>query len=121
MHGGVPERLRIEVLGPVRARRGPARLDIGPARRQAVLTVLVLGGGTTVGHGQLLDGVWGDSPPPTGRRVLPSYVSPLRKALDPPGTGRADSVIRGGTGGYRFLLDEVELDVQELTEHAAQA
>ncbi|MBY8869657.1 hypothetical protein [Streptomyces sennicomposti] len=52
---------------------------------------------------------------------MPSYVYPLRKALDPPRAGRAGSVVRGGTGGYRFLLDEVELDVQELTEHAAQA
>ncbi|GAA2035664.1 AfsR/SARP family transcriptional regulator [Nocardiopsis rhodophaea] len=117
----VPQRLRIEVLGPVSAWRGATALDIGPARRQAVLAALVLSRGALVSREQLLDGVWGTNPPKTGRRVLPSYVYPLRKALDPEGAGQARSVIRGSGGGYRFVIDEVQLDADELDGHARAA
>ncbi|MEU1666024.1 BTAD domain-containing putative transcriptional regulator [Streptomyces sparsogenes] len=72
-------------------------------------------------HEQLLDGVWGAKPPRTGRRVLPSYVYALRKTLDAEGTGQAESVIRGGRGGYRFVGDGVRLDVDELGERAEEA
>ncbi|WP_407288499.1 AfsR/SARP family transcriptional regulator [Streptomyces sp. BP-8] len=120
MDGGSAERLRIEVLGPVRAWRDGTPLDLGPIRRQAVLAALVLRPGTLVSHEQLLVDVWGAQPPKTGRRVLPSYVYPLRKALDAVGTGPAASVIRGGRGGYRFVGDEVRLDVAELAERLGE-
>ncbi|MFF2327188.1 MULTISPECIES: BTAD domain-containing putative transcriptional regulator [unclassified Streptomyces] len=121
MDGGVPQRLRIELLGPVSAWRGEEPLDIGPARRQAVLAAMVLRRSRPVSQEHLLDAVWGAHPPASGRRLLPSYVYPLRKALDPEGTDRASSVIRSGSGGYRFVLDEVQLDTEELAEQAEAA
>jgi DNA-binding SARP family transcriptional activator len=102
------------VLGPVRAWCGSTALDLGPVRRQAVLTALALRPGILVTHEQLLDGIWGEKPPKTGRSVLPSYVYALRRALDP--AGSTVSVICSGQGGYRFVADEVRLDVTELTE-----
>ncbi|NUS83111.1 MAG: tetratricopeptide repeat protein [Streptomyces sp.] len=108
------------MLGPVRAWRNGTPLDLGPVRRQAVLSVLVLRPGVLVSHEQLLDGVWGSSPPKSGRRVLPSYVYPLRKALDA-GGGQEQSVIRSDRGGYRFVADGVRLDVAELAERADAA
>ncbi|MFE1773587.1 BTAD domain-containing putative transcriptional regulator [Streptomyces sp. NPDC059008] len=120
MDGGSPQRLRIEVLGPLRAWRDGASLDLGPIRRQAVLAALALRPGTLVSHEQLLVDVWGAQPPKTGRRVLPSYVYPLRKVLDAAGAGPAGSVIRSGRGGYRFVGDGVRLDVAELTERLGE-
>ncbi|WP_399084163.1 AfsR/SARP family transcriptional regulator [Streptomyces sp. BBFR2] len=114
-------RWRIAVLGPVRAWRDGAPLALGPARRRAVLAALVLRPDTRVSHEQLLDDVWGAHPPPTGRRVLPSYVYPLRKALDPPGTPPARSVIRSDRGGYLFRTDGVLLDTAELAAHTDAA
>lgn len=99
MDGGSHQRLRIAVLGPVRAWRDGTPLDLGPVRRQAVLATLVLRPGPLVSQEQLLVGVWGGQPPRSGRRVLPSYVYPLRKALDAEGAGRTGSVIRSGRGG----------------------
>ncbi|MEU1792245.1 BTAD domain-containing putative transcriptional regulator [Streptomyces sparsogenes] len=109
------------MLGPVRAWRDGTPVDLGPVRRQAVLVAMVLRPGLLVSHEQLLDGVWGAKPPKSGRRVLPSYVYALRKALDAEGTGQADSVIRGGRGGYRFVGDGVRLDAEELGERAGEA
>ncbi|WSF26707.1 NB-ARC domain-containing protein [Streptomyces sp. NBC_01220] len=114
-------RLRLSVLGPVRAWHGRAPVPLGPVRRQAVLLALALRPGFLVSHEQLLDGVWGERPPKSGRRVLPSYVYALRRTLDPEGAGPAESVIRGEPGGYRFVLDGARLDVADLDEHVDDA
>ncbi|MGA4849314.1 AfsR/SARP family transcriptional regulator [Streptomyces sp. G5(2025)] len=118
---GAADRLRLSLLGPVSGHRGEVPLELGPVRRQAVLAALVLRAETLVTHQQLLDDVWGLEPPGTGRRVLPSYVYPLRKALDAPGTGPAASVIRGERGGYRFvcLPGQACTDVREVAADAA--
>ncbi|MGW0908640.1 AfsR/SARP family transcriptional regulator [Streptomyces sp. NPDC002853] len=113
------ERLRLALLGPLGAHRGETPLDLGPVRRQAVLAALILRTETLVTHQQLLDDVWGCEPPGTGRRVLPSYVYPLRKALDVPGVGATASVIRGERGGYRFVPGQARTDISELNQQAA--
>lgn len=117
MGAGSCRRLRLAVLGPVRAWRGEAQLPLGPVRRQAVLAALALRPGFLVSHEQLLDGIWGAEPPKTGRKVLPSYIYELRQVLDAAGTGPADSLIRGEGGGYRLVADGVQLDAADLAEH----
>ncbi|MFF8835284.1 BTAD domain-containing putative transcriptional regulator [Streptomyces sp. NPDC015130] len=118
---GTVGRLRIELLGPVRARRGETSFGLGPLRRQAVLAALVLRAPAFVTYGQLLDDVWGGEPPGTGHRVLPSYVYGLRRALDVPGAGPARSVIEGGRGGYRFVPGAARTDLADLAEHTGLA
>lgn len=116
-----PEQLRIAVLGPLRACRGGAPLDLGPVKRQAVLAALLLSRGAVVGHEQLMHGVWGSEPPASGHKVLASHVNPLRRALDADGTRHTESVIRSGKGWYRFVVDGVRLDVADLTERGVEA
>jgi len=110
------EQVRIDLLGPVSARRGAAPLALGPVRRQAVLAALILRAPALVTYRQLLDDVWGVETPGTGHRVLSSYVYSLRKALDVTGAGAARSVIRGGRGGYRFVPEGVSTDLGDLAE-----
>ncbi|MCX4706093.1 BTAD domain-containing putative transcriptional regulator [Streptomyces sp. NBC_01373] len=119
--GGTPRRLRIEVLGPLRAWQGGTPLDLGPVKRQAVLAALLLRQGAVVSHDQLLDSVWGSQPPGSGHKVLASHVNPLRRALDAEGTRPTESLIRSGKGWYRFLADDVRLDVADLTERGDEA
>ncbi|MFF2196597.1 BTAD domain-containing putative transcriptional regulator [Streptomyces sp. NPDC058157] len=121
MEGELPQRIRIELLGPVRAWRGTTPLALGPLRRQAVLAAMALRPGTTLSHEELLDRVWGPAPPGSGHRVLPTYVYALRKELDPGGTAYEESVIRSSQGRYGMAADAVRLDVAELAEGAAQA
>ncbi|WP_329274300.1 AfsR/SARP family transcriptional regulator [Streptomyces sp. NBC_00691] len=113
--------LQIDLLGPVRARRGVASLALGPARRQAVLAALVLRSPDFVTYQQLLDDVWGATPPGTGHRVLPSYVYALRKTLDEPGPQEGRSVILGQRGGYRLVPSGVRTDTAELAMEAGSA
>lgn len=110
-------RLRVSVLGPLRAWRDGQPLDLGPVRQQAVLAALALCPDRVVSQQELRDGVWGMEPP--AGNVVPVYVYRLRKILDA-GDGR-DSVIRRDRCGYRFAGDAVELDVTELEEFVTAA
>ncbi|MFD3589340.1 BTAD domain-containing putative transcriptional regulator [Streptomyces sp. NPDC058683] len=96
-------------------------MDLGPVKRQAVLVAVLLRQGAVVSHEQLLDSVWGSEPPASGHKVLASHVNPLRRALDAEGTRHTDSVIRSGKGWYRFVTDDVRLDVADLAERADEA
>ncbi|MGW6159289.1 AfsR/SARP family transcriptional regulator, partial [Streptomyces sp. NPDC055144] len=96
-------------------------MDLGPAKRQAVLAALLLRHGAVVSHERLLDGVWGADPPATGHKVLASHVNPLRRALDAAGTRPAESVILSGKGWYRCAADYVRLDVTDLAERSDEA
>ncbi|MFJ6406995.1 BTAD domain-containing putative transcriptional regulator [Streptomyces hydrogenans] len=116
-----PRRLRLELLGPVRLWHADDPLSLGPVRRQAVLVALALRPGVLVSHQRLLDSVWGDDPPKTGRSVLPSYVYALRQDLDVPGSGPESSLIRGERGGYRLVTDGFTFDVTEFAERTAAA
>ncbi|MEW2404310.1 BTAD domain-containing putative transcriptional regulator [Streptomyces sp. NPDC046862] len=121
LDSGPPQRLRIAVLGPLRAWRDGAPLDLGPVKRQAVLAALLLRQGAVVSHGQLLDGVWGSEPPASGHKVLASHVNPLRRTLDAERIRHTESVIRSGKGWYRFVVDGIRLDVTDLTERGDEA
>jgi DNA-binding SARP family transcriptional activator/tetratricopeptide (TPR) repeat protein len=113
--------LRFAVLGPLRAWRGDAQLDLGPVRQQALLAALLLRPGLTVSRRQLLDGVWGTEPPGTGAKVIPVYVHQLRRRLSPEGGGPSGSPIVTDRGGYRFDPHGVSTDVARLKEIVAEA
>ncbi|MFF2776036.1 BTAD domain-containing putative transcriptional regulator [Streptomyces sp. NPDC058052] len=113
--------LRLMLLGPVQLWHEDDRLSLGPVRRQAVLVALALRPGVLVSQQRLLDAVWGDDPPGTGRSVLPSYVYALRRELDVPGGGPERSLIRGERGGYRLVADGFRLDLTDLAEHTDAA
>ncbi len=111
-----PQLLQFEVLGPLRAWRGGTPLEVGPIKRQAVLAALLLRQGAVVSHERLLDAVWGSEPPLGGRKVLPTHINSLRRALDRESTQPAESVIRSGKGWYRFPVEKVRLDTAVLGE-----
>lgn len=105
-------RLRISVLGPLRAWRDGQPLDLGHLRQQAVLAALALCLGRSVSRQELTDGVWGEEPPNTN--VVPVYIYRLRKALH--AGGGPDSVIERDRSGYRLLPGAVGVDVARVEE-----
>ncbi|QUQ67150.1 Protein-glutamate methylesterase/protein-glutamine glutaminase [Kutzneria sp. CA-103260] len=113
--------LRFSALGPLRAWRGVAQLDLGPVRQQALLAALVLRSDQTVTDAELLDGVWGLEPPGTGVNVLRTYVLRLRTCLRAAGESTKESVIRRSRTGYSFVGHAVRMDVTRLREITAEA
>ncbi|WP_433474315.1 BTAD domain-containing putative transcriptional regulator [Spirillospora sp. CA-142024] len=116
-----PRPLDFAVLGPVRAWRGGARLDLGPIRQQALLAALLLRPDLTVSRRELLDGVWGAEPPGSGSKIVPVYVHRLRRCLGTPGEDSHETLIAREHGGYRFVSRGTAVDVIRLGEFADEA
>lgn len=100
------DQVRVDLLGPLRlAVRGEAVAVPGP-RRRAVLALLALAEGRAVSVDHLLDAVWPDEVPATGRRALHAHISRLRGHLGP----AAERLERHGSA-YCLHLDDDGLDV----------
>ncbi|MGI5455844.1 AfsR/SARP family transcriptional regulator [Streptomyces sp. CA-249302] len=114
--------LRFTLLGPLRAWRDGAELELGSPQQRAVLAALLLRRGRAAGVGDLVDGVWGVDPPPGAVSVLRTYVSRLRKLLEPdrhPGAPPRLVVSLGD--GYALRTDTVSSDLDLFEEYAARA
>ncbi|MET0423452.1 MAG: BTAD domain-containing putative transcriptional regulator, partial [Actinoplanes sp.] len=112
----MPNVLRVGVLGPVRAWIAEREVDLGPGRQRAVFAVLAAHAGRLVGRDELITAIWGDSPPATAVGSVYTYVSGLRRSLEPGMLGTA-------SGGYLLRLDPPDLDsarFQQLRSVAAE-
>lgn len=114
--------LVVRLLGPVRAWRDGVEVDIGTARRRAVFTLLALRANEAVSKDELIDGVWGDSPPASAGASLYTYISGLRQALEPGRSKRSAGVVLTSSGaGYALRLDREALDVHRFYRHRERA
>jgi YVTN family beta-propeller protein len=93
------------VLGPVAARHDGRELPLGGPKQRGLLAILLLNANEVVSRDRLIDGLWGERPPPTAAHTLDNYVSRLRKAL-----GEARLSTR--PPGYMLEVkgDELDLD-----------
>ncbi|MDC2952996.1 BTAD domain-containing putative transcriptional regulator [Streptomyces gilvifuscus] len=114
--------LRFSVLGPVRAWHADRELDLGSPQQRAVLAALLLRRGHPVSLAELVDAVWGVEPPAAAVSVLRTYVSRLRKVLEP-GRGPEDpprTIVSVGDG-YRARVPEQALDLAVFERRTAEA
>lgn len=75
--------MRFAVLGPVRAWSDEAEVSLGSPQQRAVLAVLLLRRGRPVGMTELINAVWGEEQPSDPAALVRTYVSRLRKVLEP--------------------------------------
>ncbi|MEU4219787.1 BTAD domain-containing putative transcriptional regulator [Actinoplanes sp. NPDC026623] len=106
------EGLDLRLLGTVCAWRDGAEVALGSARCTAVLSVLALHAGHTVSREQLIAAVWGEDPPASANGNVYTYVSALRRILEP-GRDRwsAGRMLTSGAGGYRLHVPDEAVDV----------
>jgi DNA-binding SARP family transcriptional activator len=104
----VAERLRFEVLGPVRAWRDGAEIDLGSPQQRAILAILLLQAGTPASPDQLISAIWGGAAPPAAVGVIRSYVS--RAAPGPAGCGDRVRRRRLRAAGLATRLDHRRRD-----------
>ena len=104
--------LRVGVLGPVTVWRDGREHAAGQPRQRAVLGVLATRANRVVSRGELVDAVWGDQPPATAEGGIYTYVSGLRRVLEPERPRREPDQARrapsrmliSGGGGYLLRL-----------------
>jgi DNA-binding SARP family transcriptional activator/ActR/RegA family two-component response regulator len=117
--------LQISVFGPLTIRRGDTELsanDLGGPKPRQVLEILLMNFGSAVSKTRIMDLLWGGNHPAVALPTLESYVSVLRRHLQP-GTGRT-GVLRTVTGGYAIDRSLVDLDLdrfETLTKKASHA
>jgi DNA-binding SARP family transcriptional activator/ActR/RegA family two-component response regulator len=120
-----PPTLQISVFGPLTIRRGDTELtanDLGGPKPRQVLEILLMNFGSAVSKTRIMDLLWGGNHPAVALPTLESYVSVLRRHLQP-GTGRSGP-LRTVTGGYAVDRSLVDLDLdrfETLTKEASQA
>ncbi|WP_165777506.1 AfsR/SARP family transcriptional regulator [Amycolatopsis antarctica] len=114
--------IKFALLGPLQATRSGDPLDLGPRRQCALLSVLLCRANQVVPTDALLRGVWDDEFPPSGARLISTYVYRLRRVLGAAGTPEIERT----RGGYLLRLDSGDLDtvrfgaaVDEAKEHSA--
>ncbi|WP_275558127.1 BTAD domain-containing putative transcriptional regulator [Streptomyces sp. 5-6(2022)] len=111
--GGADSALRFAVLGPVRIWRGEQALPVLRPLERAVLCVLLLRGRAATA-GELVDGVWGDAPPPQAIASLRTHAFRLRRALGP-------GVLVSEAGGYALRIRPGALDLTVCESYEARA
>ncbi|HEV8566136.1 MAG TPA: BTAD domain-containing putative transcriptional regulator [Actinoplanes sp.] len=103
--------LRVSVLGPVRAWVDDRELLLGPARRRTVFAVLAAHANRTVSRDEIVHAVWGPSAPATAAGNIYTYVSGLRRSLEPERSRWSSSdVLVSGPAGYSLRLAAGALD-----------
>ncbi|MEU7696082.1 BTAD domain-containing putative transcriptional regulator [Microbispora hainanensis] len=99
------------VLGPVEAYVDGVPVDLGGPRPRLLVARLLISRGATVSVDAILDDLYDGAPPPRAQSTLHSYISNLRRVLEP---GRAprtpSSVLLSRPPGYALGPHEVDAD-----------
>ncbi|XVV15499.1 AfsR/SARP family transcriptional regulator [Actinoplanes sp. CA-131856] len=95
--------VRFEILGPVRAYRDAAPVDLGPVKQQALLAMLLLREGRPAPLPEIVTALWSGDPPPNATEAVYRFIGNLRRALGP-------SLIVLTEAGYALHPDEGAVD-----------
>jgi DNA-binding SARP family transcriptional activator len=102
------------LLGPLEVTRDDRPLPLGGVKQRSVLAILLMYANELVTSDQLIDQIWGATPPARVGKSIQVYVSKLRKVLD---RGRLTT----GPGGYVLHVAPDEFDVARFERLAAEA
>jgi DNA-binding SARP family transcriptional activator/DNA-binding XRE family transcriptional regulator len=106
--------LRIDVLGPLAVRRGPAVITVASPMVRKLLCLLAMQPGREVGFEEIIDTLWEEQAPRTCRQLVHTYVGGLRRLL-------GDSAVPRTAQGYRLVLDTGGCDAAEFSDMVTRA
>ncbi|MGD9998148.1 MAG: BTAD domain-containing putative transcriptional regulator [Ilumatobacteraceae bacterium] len=108
--------LTVHVLGPVEVRRDGQPVDLGGPQPRAIVAHLALEAGHVVSVERLIDRLWGDDPPSAPLGTLQSYISRLRRAVEPArAAGAAPQVLVSEAPGYVLRIAPEQIDAHQFT------
>ncbi|KQM05454.1 transcriptional regulatory protein,putative transcriptional regulator [Frankia sp. CpI1-P] len=103
--------VRIRVLGPLAVEVGGRAVALGGPRQRAVLARLVVARGELVSVDRLIEDLWRGEPPAKAVTSLQSYVSNLRRLLEPARPPRTPATILiSANPGYALALGPEAVD-----------
>ena len=99
------------MLGPTRIERAGKPIDLPARKVRSVLAALVLEPGATSSADRLVDLIWGEAAPRGAHGTLHSYISGLRRVLEPDLPARArPRVLVTSDAGYRLAIGREAVD-----------
>ncbi|WP_030528883.1 BTAD domain-containing putative transcriptional regulator [Phycicoccus jejuensis] len=103
--------MRVRVLGSTAVDAGDGPVVLAARRPRSILAALALSPGATTSADRLVDLVWGGRAPAGALGTLHSYISGLRRVLEPDLAPRArPTVLVTSDAGYRLALDSDRVD-----------
>lgn len=112
----------ILVLGPLETFVGDDRVDLGSGRHCTVLVRLALTPNVAVHRDELVDLLWGQDVPPSAVNQIQTYVSRMRRALEPRRAARGESrLVSLVRGAYRLNVDDDQVDLLRLRRLVGRA
>ena len=108
----LPVDVQFSLLGPLRAWRGPAEVDIGPNQQRATLALLLVRANELVSTDDLIELLWERNPPGSAINAIHKYIGAIRRLLEPDLEARTSGrwLTRQGRA-YRLAADESTSDL----------
>ncbi|MFE2727635.1 BTAD domain-containing putative transcriptional regulator [Kitasatospora sp. NPDC059327] len=103
--------MQFNLLGPLEVVRGESPVNIGGVNQRAVLGYLLLNANRVVSARQLIRAVWGESGPPTARKMLHNAVAGLRGILPAGDGGPGAPALVTRAPGYVLQIDVAAMDM----------
>ena len=104
--------LEVRLLGSVEVIRDGQVLELGGPQQRAVVGWLALADGRVVAAERLLERLWGDDAPHSALGTLQSYISRLRRVLEPARPpGEPPRVLVSEAPGYALRVERDRIDV----------
>ena len=107
------------VLGPLEVTVDGRAVALPAAKHRALLAVLLAHANQVVSAGGLIDALWDGHPPATAAKTLQTYVSQLRRELEPDAAAGDWRTLRTVDGGYRLYVGPDRLDASRFERLAA--
>jgi DNA-binding SARP family transcriptional activator len=103
--------VQFNILGSFEARDAGQQVPLGGLKQRSALAVLVLSANCVVPFDRLVDELWGENPPAQAANALQTYISNLRRALEPDRAPREPArVLRSQPPGYLLAVDPEDVD-----------
>lgn len=113
--------ITVRVLGPLEVSLDGAAVHVGGPRQRCVLARLIAARGQVVSADRLIEDLYVDEAPPRALAAIQSYISHLRRALEPDRTawGRA-GVLVAAAPGYALRLGTEAVDAWSFADDVHQ-
>ncbi|HET6214185.1 MAG TPA: BTAD domain-containing putative transcriptional regulator [Micromonosporaceae bacterium] len=112
--------LEFRVLGPFEASCAGRPLNLGGPQLRSLLARLLMDAGRPVSVPALVETLWADQAPADAERTVRTYVSRLRKAMQPGAGGPAmEDVLVTHAVGYELRIDPAALDAARFEQLVA--
>ncbi|MGH3917940.1 MAG: BTAD domain-containing putative transcriptional regulator [Pseudonocardiaceae bacterium] len=113
--------MEFAILGSLEVLDQHRRIEVSSAKERLLLAVLVVHANEIVSADRLIEALWGAEPPATAANTLQTYISHLRRALEPDRAARAqDGVLRTRGHGYSLVVAPGAVDAVRFEQLARE-